>query len=268
MGATEQRTQDPRPREIQRRYRGKLSPAREARHSRHGEGPQLTSLHQDLEQVEDWNEHGELEDQIEDQVDIFGDVPISATSAEAHATAAARAQAQAEAVAAAKASGGAGSQARTASETRHISISDPKDEGRKGSASSGSERRDSPLSMAMRQAGAEAAAKGAQKKSSSGGSAVEVTKGTTAPRQRPLDESESAGTGTKIPPPEASKVLPKLDADSEEVSKVATGAKTPELLAAEGAKKTSLDKVATASSGSSTTGEEDEGGKFRLYSHV
>lgn len=165
---------------------------------------------------------------MEDQVDIFGDVPISATSAEAHATAAARLEAQ-------KAS--SSSQGRTASETRHISISDPKgDLARKKSASEDSpnsasnpaEKKDSPLSMAMRQAGVEAAAKAGQK----GGSTSQ------APNQAATTSKDVTDTTMPAPTPAT-----RLDTDAEEVTKVETGAKTPEQLASQGQKKTSLDKL-------------------------
>lgn len=189
---------------------------------------------QDLETVEDWNEHGELEDQIEDQIDIFGDVPISATSVEAHAAAAARLEAQ-------KAS--SSSQGRTASETRHISISDPKSDARRqsednpaGSLGDGKRDTHSPLSMAMRQAGAEAAAKAGQ--SSSGSSTgTSGTSGKTATISTSREPS-----GTTVPAPTPAKV-PKLDAGAEEVSQVETGAKTPEQLASQGQSRTSVDKL-------------------------
>ncbi|KAK5944576.1 hypothetical protein PMZ80_003858 [Knufia obscura] len=179
----------------------------------------------DLDQVEEWNEYGELEDQIEDQVDIFGDVPISATSAEAQAAAAARVEAQRASLA---------SQGRTASETRHISISDPK-EGRKksedGSGGKDTQKEgNSPLSMAMRQAGAEAAAKTGQKKGAVGDvKAQEAAKSKQA-------------TDSSIPAPVAGQVS-KLDADAEDVSKVETGAKTPGQLASQGQSRTSVDKL-------------------------
>ena len=100
----------------------------------------------------------------------------------------------------------------------------------------------SPLSMAMRQAGIEAVAKvkAGQKKSdegSGGGNGAEESKaavtGTTA---------SGASTDTSIQAPSRA-ALPKLDADAEEVTKVETDAKTPEVLASQGQKKTSTDKL-------------------------
>ena len=189
--------------------------------------------------MEEWNEYGELEDQIEDQVDIFGDVPISATSAEAQATAAARLEAQRSS---------SSSQGRTASETRHISISEPvgearrKGEERAESLADAKKDTHSPLSMAMRQAGMEAAAKvkAGQKKSeeaSGGGSGAEKSKAAATGTSTSEDPTDSS---TSTP---STAALPKLDADAEEVAKVETDAKTPEVLASQGQKKTSTDKL-------------------------
>lgn len=178
--------------------------------------------------MEEWNEYGELEDQIEDQIDIFGDVPISATSAEAHAAAAARNEAQRASLA---------SIGRTASETRHISISDPREElARKKSQTDDSpnpavnlgDKKNSPLSMAMRQAGAEAAAKAGQKSSSTSGAQAQAA--TTG--KDPTDTTTSAPA-----------TAAKLDPDAEEVTQTETAAKTPEQLASQGQKKTSVDKL-------------------------
>lgn len=194
---------------------------------------------QDLEQVEEWNEYGELEEQIEDQIDIFGDVPISATAAEAQQAAAARAQAQEEARKSAQSGTG-----RTASETRHISISEPKDQKRKESDATtpGSEKKDSPLSMAMRQAGAEAAAKAGQKKT--------TTATTTTSKTDPVKIADTSAAQESMPPPEvpaSATVSPKLDTGSADPDTAMTDAKTPGQLASEGAKKTSIDKIEASS---------------------
>lgn len=82
--------------------------------------------------------------------------------------------------------------------------------------------------MAMRQAGAEAAAKAGQK----GGS--------TSQAQNQAATTSKDPTDTTIPAPTAAA---RLDTDAEEVTKVETGAKTPEQLASQGQKKTSLDKL-------------------------
>ncbi|KAK5087050.1 hypothetical protein LTR05_004221 [Lithohypha guttulata] len=198
----------------------------------------------DLEQVEEWNEHGELEDQIEDQIDIFGDVPISATSEQAHAAAAARSQAQEQARQSAAAGLG-----RTASETRHISISEPqrdKDQRNKSvdaqqpQEHNMSDKKDTPLSMAMKQAGHEAAAKAGQKNvsmSSSGAAATVTPKATAAPE-------------SSMPPP--SIPASAIDPDAEEPGTLNTEAKTPEQLSKEGVSRgVSIDKVNSNSDGAS-----------------
>lgn len=183
----------------------------------------------DLEQVEEWNEHGELEDQIEDQIDIFGDVPISATSEQAHAAAAAREEAQRHAT---------GSVGRTASETRHISISEPEKEQRRRAEESAkehnmSDKKDTPLSMAMKQAGQEAAEKA---KSSAGAGQKNV--------------SNSGITDMPPPssiPPSAARAAKALDADAEEPETLNTQAKTPVQLSKEGVPRaSSIDKSAAA----------------------
>lgn len=173
----------------------------------------------DLEQVEEWNEHGELEDQIEEQIDIFGDVPISSTSDQAHAAAAAREEAQR---AAAQGSG----EKRTASETRHISISEP--ESRKKSEASGehnmSDKKDTPLSIAMKQAGEEAAKK--------------------AGKDTRRSESGLSTTVESMPPPSIATAAKTLDPDVEEPETLNTQAKTPEQLSKEGMPRSNIDKSA------------------------
>lgn len=170
-----------------------------------------TDPSKDLEQIEEWNEYGELEDELEAVIDIFGDVPVSSTSAEAHAAAAERANAQAA---------GGSSQARTASETRHISISDPKTDKKQDDSIN---KNDTPMSMAMRQAGAEAAAKAGQKKSTTALAPTKTPEDVTPPDTKP------STTPTTLP-------------ESQEPSTV-TDAKTPGQLASEGAQKTSLAKI-------------------------
>ena len=205
-------------------------------------------LQQDLEQVEDWNEHGELEDQIEDAIDIFGDVPISATTAEAQAADAARREQQRQ-----QAAGGS-AQARTASETRHISISEPgrhDSDARKPSQSEG--KTDSPLNMAMRQAGAEAAKKAGEKKDASKPALMP-----TSSEAQVLNEERNKA----MPPPDVpASAATGLDPDAEDVSQVETGAKIPSQLAAQGATKTTTDKMESVGKSLS---EQDEGKSCRF----
>ena len=233
-------------------------------------------LQQDLEQVEDWNEHGELEDQIEDAIDIFGDVPISATTAEAQAADAARREQQRQ-----QAAGGS-AQARTASETRHISISEPgrhDSDARKPSQSEG--KTDSPLNMAMRQAGAEAAKKAGEKKDASKPALMPTSSEAQVLNEERNKAAETNGTShpTLIPTPSETQVVNEqrnkampppdvpasaatgLDPDAEDVSKVETGAKMPGQLAAQGATKTTTDKMESVGKSLS---EQDEGKSCRF----
>ena len=97
--------------------------------------------------------------------------------------------------------------------------------------------------MAMRQAGAEAAAKAGQKK-------------TDTPTTKAVPVETTDKSKAEMPPPtvpaSATVAAPKLDTDAEEPSTEMTAAKTPDQLAAEGATKT-VDKV-------NTTVPTDEGG--------
>jgi hypothetical protein len=97
------------------------------------------------------------------------------------------------------------------------------------------------MSIAMRQLGAEAAAKAAagQKKAAAAKSAAPV------PTKEP-------STTDQVPVPAATKLSVDAAADSPDVAAEVTAAKTPALLAAEGAKRTSVDKIAEASAATSS----------------
>lgn len=201
---------------------------------------------QDLEQIEEWNEFGELHDQI-DSADDFVDTSTAA-AAPVNPNAISLRPEPGAGVANSftpiqPASGSArdrtassNASSRTASETRHISISEPTAQDREGKSPQPSPA-ENPMMMSMRQLGAEAAAKAkqAQRKVSS---SLSKTSSTTA---------ASTSTESKEPvtsPPVIAKEREAVDPSKEpEV----TAAKTPAQLASEGAKRTSVDKVEAAS---------------------
>lgn len=182
----------------------------------------LANREQDLEQVEEWNEHGELKDQIEDVEDIFGDMPVSGSVAEAQAAAAQR-----EAQQAAAKGDKPPAPIRQASETRHISISEPKRDKSPASLLG----KDTTVAMAMKQAGAEAAAKAGQKKTTAGTATT---------------DSSSSNAPTSI----SSEI--KREPDMEDHNTANTEAKTPALLAEEGAMKMTIEKLQSGNEADST----------------
>jgi hypothetical protein len=115
--------------------------------------------------------------------------------------------------------------------SEHIHIEEPAEGHRKTSAS-GPRKDDTPLTMAMRQAGAEAAQKAGQRKVVKPGSLL--SENPTSPDT----PTPSSATDTK------------LNKASEEphASAETTAAKTPAVLAGEGAKRTSIDKIAGSES--------------------
>ena len=124
---------------------------------------------------------------------------------------------------------------RASSESRHISISEPRED--KNSATdtaspSGAKLAETPLSMAMRQAGAEAAAKAGQKKGSTPGQKTTATPADTAPVPSVIALSAAAQ-------------------DPAELTEI-TAAKTPGQLAAAGVRKSSIEKNASTSEPSSS----------------
>ena len=137
---------------------------------------------------------------------------------------------------------------RSSSETRHISITEPKETQKDNTSNNpgGGLKKDddSPLSMAMRQAGAEAAAKAGQKKT-----------GTAQAAAAPSSEPD---TSEKTPTPASTK----MSADAEEpgLDANATAAKTPAQLAAEGKARTSVDKIADSEGTSSGSPSSSGGG--------
>ena len=168
---------------------------------------------QDLEQIEEWNEYGELKEQIEDTPaeDLLSTKP-AAPPAPAQVSA---------------------PTSRDSSQGRHISISEPPKSADRNPAAA-LEQTGSPMAMAMRQAGAEAAAKAGQKKT-----AKPVT---TVPKPTEID--------TTAPTSEVKIATPMADPAEDPAI---TQAKAPAQLAAEGAKRTSLDKIADTETVSDTS---------------
>ncbi len=119
--------------------------------------------------------------------------------------------------------------------SEHISISEPAEDRRKSSANA-PKKDDTPLTMAMRQAGAEAAAKAGQKK---------VVKPGSLLSDKP--KSPNDPTSPAVPAPISDVKLGKASRDPH-ASTETTAAKMPMQLAAEGAKRTSVDKIAESES--------------------
>ncbi|KAJ9614253.1 hypothetical protein H2200_002389 [Cladophialophora chaetospira] len=169
----------------------------------------------DLEQIEEWNEYGELKEQIAATQD-FGTYTAPTSNLAPEAAAASTASTPQR----------SGPPSRASSETRHISIAEPTEKN-DGENKSGSSQKptESPMNMAIRQLGAEAAAKAAQKKA---GGASQTTKVAPAPvTEKPTDPLSS----------EAAVSSPDTAAE-------VTAAKTPTQLASEGAGRASLGKIA------------------------
>ncbi|KAL2446190.1 hypothetical protein ABEF95_007253 [Exophiala dermatitidis] len=185
----------------------------------------------DLGQIEEWNEYGELKEQIAASEhggltgatttnnSLVPEPPVTSTTSSTPQR--------------------SEPPSRASSETRHISIVDPKEkdkDGKAGDSASSHKPTESPLNLAMRQLGAEAAAKAGQKKAA----AAQALKAAAAPTKEP-------STTDQIPVPAATKLSVEAAAESPETATSVTAAKTPAQLAAEGAKRTSVDKIAEAS---------------------
>ncbi|EXJ78410.1 hypothetical protein A1O1_08810 [Capronia coronata CBS 617.96] len=178
----------------------------------------------DLEQIEEWNEYGELKDQVAASLNLGSLTTSSASIVPEPPTTTSTPQRS-------------GPPSRASSETRHISIFDPKDKDKDGS-SSGTEATshkptDAPINVALRQLGVEAAAKAGQKKAA----AAQAAKAAVAPTKEP-------STTDQIPVPAATKLSAEAAVESPETAPNVTAAKTPAQLATEGAKRTSVDKIA------------------------
>ncbi len=186
-------------------------------------------FYQDLDQIEEWNEYGELKDQIAATQDFGTFTAPTSTLAPELPTASTASTPQRS-----------GPPSRASSETRHISIAEPaeKNDG-DGKSKASQKSAESPMNIAMKQLGAEAAAKAAQKKA---GVAVQTSRAVVAPvaeKSVPDQTSSSA----------SSNMSSEAALDSADTAARVTAAKTPAQLASEGAGRTSVDKIAESDSG-------------------
>ena len=184
-----------------------------------------------MEQIEEWNEYGELKDQIaatQDFGTFTAPAPISAASLTPDVAATSTTSTPKR----------SGPPSRASSETRHISIAEPsereKERGSDGKAPASQKTAESPMNVTIKQLGTEAAAKAAQKK---------VGAGTQSPKAAATPTSES-GTLEQTPSPAATKFSTEAAVDSGDMAAVVTAAKTPAQLATEGAGRTSVGKIA------------------------
>ncbi|KAK6386213.1 uncharacterized protein PV06_06893 [Exophiala oligosperma] len=194
----------------------------------------------DLEQIEEWNEYGELQDQVAGFSEFGGPAPTAApVPTPAPPTLAPEPTT--------KSAASSGPPSRASSETRHISIAEPKAKDSTAAEGGTTKPGETPLNIAMRQLGAEAAAKAGQKKAA----ALQAAK---APTKMP-------DTTEQIPVPAATKLSVDAAAESPETVSEVTAAKTPAQLAAEGAKRTSVDKIAESEGATTSTSSSDSEGQ-------
>ncbi|KIX04133.1 uncharacterized protein Z518_07686 [Rhinocladiella mackenziei CBS 650.93] len=198
----------------------------------------------DLEQIEEWNEYGELKEQIASTQD-FGSLTTSTNLAPEPPAPSTSSTPQRSSP-----------PSRASSETRHISISEPKDkEKEKDQESPAYESKqarspkptESPMNLAIRQLGAEAAAVAGQKRAT----AAQAAKAATA---APVKEPSASD---KTPVPAVTRLSADAAAESPDTATEVTATKTPAQLAAEGAKRTSVDKIEESKSGAASGINED-----------
>lgn len=182
---------------------------------------------QDLEEIEEWNEYGELKQQI-GATPAFTVTP-AASAANTPSKPPPSLDAPTEPI----------STPSTASaKSDHIQIEEPA-EGHRKTSTDEAKKGDTPLTIAMRQAGAEAAQKASQKKVVKLGSTIS---------SNPLSLDVSSLSNAK------DTKLTKASEESQTLTEI-TAAKTPMVLAAEGAKRTSVDKIAGSESSTDTESE-------------
>ncbi|KAH0829793.1 hypothetical protein AYO21_06725 [Fonsecaea monophora] len=177
----------------------------------------------DLEQIEEWNEYGELKEQIAATQD-FGGLTTSANLAP-----------QVPATSTASTPSRSGPPSRASSETRHISIAEPSEKEKEKNAAAGDTKpAENPMNVAFRQLGAEAAAKATQKKSAA---AAQSPKAAAVP-------AKGQSTTDQVPTAAADRVGTEAAVESADTAAEVTAAKTPAQLASEGAARTSVGKIA------------------------
>ncbi|KPI43209.1 uncharacterized protein AB675_6882 [Cyphellophora attinorum] len=204
----------------------------------------------DLDQIEEWNEFGELHEQIESADDFLDGsaAPVNPNAISLRPEPAPGVANQLTPIQPApggikkdpKATSATSSLA--SSETRHISITEPTALEREGRSPIATPS-ENPMTMTMRQLGAEAAARAKDRKTSG-----------AIPKSVPVS-SPSAKSDIPLSPPAATTDAKEREASDPSQAPEVTAAKAPAQLAAEGVKRTSVDKIeaASASTGNTTT---------------
>ncbi|KIW25770.1 hypothetical protein, variant [Cladophialophora immunda] len=185
----------------------------------------------DLEQIEEWNEYGELKEQISATQD-FGSLTASTNLAPQVP--------QVPATSTSSTPSRSGPPSRASSETRHISIAEPPEKEKEKATAAGEAKpassqksAENPMNVAIRQLGAEAAAKATQKKAA-----------TAQPPKAAAIPVKGQSTTDQVPTAAADRVGTEAAVESPDTAAEVTAAKTPAQLASEGAARTSVDKIA------------------------
>jgi hypothetical protein len=208
----------------------------------------LLIVYQDMDQVEEWNEFGELEEQIESADDFLDGAeappnPNAISLRPEPGPGVANSLTPIQPASGTRPDHKSAASSRASSETRHISISEPtsKESGAKSPQPTSNEN---PMTMTMRQLGAEAAAK-----------AKEVKRKVSSTPSK--TETASAPAEVAAEPSAPAISAKEREASDPSIEPEVTAGKTPSALAAEGAKRTSVDKIESqvATSTSSPTSE-------------
>lgn len=196
----------------------------------------------DLDQIEEWNEYGELQEHINSTHD--SSTPVTSSPASAGITlrpepppGVANQPTEIQ-----KPQRPSGPPSRASSEGRHISISEPTETDKEKARTPSTAPVENPMLAAMRQLGSEAAAKG-QARKVSGGIAKDKSKPeeeSTSPVSIPTQSTTAASTA-QTPSPAATRQS--IDAADPSEDPEMTAGKVPAQLAAEGARRTSVDKI-------------------------
>ena len=199
----------------------------------------------DLEQIEEWNEYGELTEQINNTYDSSTPPtsnPVSAGLTLRPEPPPGIANQPTAPIERAKPQRPSGPPSRANSETRHISITEPTESEKEKARTPSVSLAENPMMMAMKQLGAEAAAKG-QGRKLSGDAMKAKNNGAISPAAVPTLSPTAASTA-QIPTPATTKLSP--DALDPSVDPEMTAGKAPSQLAAEGAT-TTVDKIDSTS---------------------
>lgn len=211
----------------------------------------------DLEQIEEWNEYGELKEQIDNTYDSSTPPtsnPVSAGLTLRPEPPASHVNQPTTPIERMKPQRPSGPPSRASSETRHISITEPTESEKEKARTPSVSPAENPMMMAMKQLGAEAAAKG-QGRKVSGDAMKSKNNEATSPAAVPT-QSPTAASTAQIPTPATTKMSP--DALDPSVDPEMTAGKAPSQLAAEGAT-TAVDKIdATSLPTPSTSSESNQ----------